>query len=153
MGSSRSTITRSTHVCHFAATVAAMALATLAPALRADDDAPSSQLVVISAHADRAEQTLIVTGLDFGEAPPRLTLGVDDLEVISHDMGQAVAVLPDRFPAGSYLLIVASGSGLPEYDVFHVTLPDLPDREAGERPQRPAPAEEQKAVAGAAGPA
>ncbi len=138
---------RSTHVLRFAAV---LALATLAPALRAQDAAPS-QLVVISAHADRAAQTLIVTGLDFGEAPPRLTLGVDDLEVISHDAGQAVAVLPDRFPAGSYLLIVARGSGLPEYDVFHVTLPDIPDPNAGERPQRAEP-EERQAAPGPVGP-
>lgn len=142
-------IDRSTHVLRIAAVVAALALVAFAPTLRAQDDAATpSQLVVISAHADRAAQTLIVTGLDFGEATPRLTLGVDDLEVISHDMGQAVAVLPDRFPAGSYLLIVARGSGLPEYDVFHVTLPDIPDREAAERP-----AEKPQAASGPAGPA
>jgi hypothetical protein len=136
-------------LCACAALAAAALL--LAPALRADDAAPT-QLVVISAHADRAAHTLILTGLDFGEAEPRVTLGVDDLEVVSHDMGQVVATLPDRFPAGSYLLIVARGSGLPEYDVFHVTLPDLPDAENGERPRRPQPAEEQRTVAGPAGP-
>jgi hypothetical protein len=131
------------------ALAAALVLAALP--LRAQDAAPS-QLVVISAHADRAAQTLIVTGLDFGEATPRVTLGVDDLEVISHDAGQAVAVLPERFPAGSYLLIVARGSGLPDYDVFHVTLPDLPDRAERERPPRREPAGEEKAATGAVGP-
>src|SRR5688500_15006529 len=46
-----------------------------APGLRAQD-APPSQLVVLSAHADRVGHTLILTGLDFGEATPRVTLGV-----------------------------------------------------------------------------
>jgi hypothetical protein len=135
----------------------ALALAVAAPlasspALRADD-AASEQVVVISAHADRASHTLIVTGLDFGEEAPRVTLGVDDLEVVSHDLGQVVATLPDRFPSGSYLLIVARGSKLSDYDVFHVTLPDLADAELPERPERAPRAEAQRGEAGPAGPA
>jgi hypothetical protein len=128
-----------------AAALAALLLSV--PSLRADDAAPS-QLVVLSAHVDRAAGTLTITGLDFGEATPRVTLGVDDLEVVSHDLGQAVAELPPGFPAGSYLLIVARGSGLPEYDVFHVTLPE-PAAETAET-ERPPRAE---ALRGAAGPA
>lgn len=128
-------------------TAALVALLLAAPSLRADDAAPS-QLVVLSAHVDRAAGTLTITGLDFGEATPRVTLGVDDLEVVSHDLGQAVAELPSGFPAGSYLLIVARGSGLPEYDVFHVTLPDAAPPTTGA--DRPAHAE---ALRGATGPA
>ncbi|HEV8632283.1 MAG TPA: hypothetical protein VGV61_18360, partial [Thermoanaerobaculia bacterium] len=86
---------------------------------------PPMQVVVLSAHVDRAAGTLTVTGLDFGDATPRVTLGVDDLEVASHDLGHIVAKLPETFPAGSYLLIVARGAGLPDYDVFHVTLPEV----------------------------
>jgi len=122
------------------------------PALRADD-AASEQVVVISAHADRASHTLIVTGLDFGEEAPRVTLGVEDLEVVSHDLGQVVATLPDRFPSGSYLLIVARGSKLSDYDVFHVTLPNLAEAERPERPERAPRAEAQRGETGPAGPA
>jgi hypothetical protein len=90
-----------------------------------DEDA---QLVVISAHADRASGTLVVTGLDFGDEPPRVTLGVDDLEVLDHSQGRVEAELPPAFPAGSYLLIVARGPAIAEYDVFHVAVPELPVR-------------------------
>lgn len=114
--------------------------------------ARKSQLVVISAHADRDAHTLVVTGLDFGEEQPRITLGLDDLEVVSHDLGQIVATLPDGFPGGSYLLIVARGDKLSDYDVFHVTLPDLSDATAGAAPQKPAAPEEKRGVAGPAGP-
>ncbi|HEV8242189.1 MAG TPA: hypothetical protein VGS57_22675 [Thermoanaerobaculia bacterium] len=152
---------RPTRLLRLAVFAAALLLGALA--LRAQDgsaDAPTdaataaarpAQLVVLSAHADRAAHTLILTGLDFGEATPRVTLGVDDLEVVSHSLGQVVADLPDRFPAGTYLLIVARGAGLPEYDVFHVTLPDLPEATA-ERPEKPAAPEEKRGVAGPAGP-
>lgn len=151
---------RPTRLLRLAALASCAATACLAPALRAQSEptdaaaaaARKSQLVVISAHADRGAHTLIVTGLDFGEEQPRLTLGLDDLEVVSHDLGQIVATLPDGFPGGSYLLIVARGDKLSDYDVFHVTLPDLPDATAGERPEKPAAPEEKRAAAGPAGP-
>ena len=152
---------RPTRLLRLAALASCAALAWLAAPLRAQDEptyvaagaARRSQLVVVSAHADREASTLIVTGLDFGEETPRVTLGLDDLEVISHDFGQIVASLPEKFPSGSYLLIVARGDKLSDYDVFHVTLPDLPDAAAGERPEKPAAPEEKRSVAGPAGPA
>jgi hypothetical protein len=91
--------------------------------------AATPQLVVISAHADRLAGTLIVTGLDFGEEEaPRVTLGVDDLEVIEYSQGRIEAELPASFPAGSYILIVARGPGLNEYDVFNAAVPEVPVR-------------------------
>ena len=143
---------RPTHLLRFVLAASCLvAVAVAAPGLRAQDT-PPSQLVVLSAHADRVGHTLILTGLDFGEATPRVTLGVDDLEVVSHSLGQVVADLPDRFPPGSYLLIVARGDGLPDYDVFHVTLPDIPDAPA-EGSEKPAAAQETRTVVGPAGPA
>jgi len=78
-----------------AAALAALLLA--ATSLRADDAAPS-QLVVLSAHVDRAAGTLTITGLDFGEATPRVTLGVDDLEVVRHDLGRRSPSCPPASP-------------------------------------------------------
>jgi hypothetical protein len=152
--------TRLLRLAVLASCAASTATAWLAAPLRAEDEptyvaaaaARRSQLVVISAHADREAHTLIATGIDFGEEKPRVTLGLDDLEVVSHDLGQVVASLPDKFPAGSYLLIVARGDKLSDYDVFHVTLPDLPDAAAGERPEQETP-REKGTVAGPAGPA
>ncbi len=108
---------------------------------------PPFQVVVLSAHPDRVAGTLSVTGLDFGDEEPRVTLGVDDLEVVSHDLGHVVAKLPASFPAGSYLLIVARGSGPRDYDVFHVALPEAPA--AAKKPERPTHDE----LGGAVGPA
>ncbi|HXT51698.1 MAG TPA: hypothetical protein VN811_11685 [Thermoanaerobaculia bacterium] len=148
-----------TRLLHFT-TAAACAAFALAGSLRAQDAeetaapaARASQVVLLSAHADRAAHTLIVTGLDFGEEAPRVTLGVDDLEVVSHRLGQVVASLPDKFPAGTYLLIVARGAKVSDYDVFHVNLPEVPDESVAQQTDMPAPREDRTAVAGPAGPA
>jgi hypothetical protein len=93
------------------------------------------QLVVISAHADRLDGTLIVTGLDFGEDEPRVTLGVDDLEVFEHTQGRIVALLPPTFPAGTYLLIVARGPATIDYDVFYASVPPQPEPMRAPLPQ------------------
>jgi hypothetical protein len=121
-------------------TVALVAIALFggaAPAAAQAAKAP--QLVIISAHADRTAGTLVVTGLDFGDEAPRVTLGVDDLEVLESSPGRVEVDLPPSFPAGSYLLIVARGPGVAEYDVFHAAVPELPsERAARELPPPPA---------------
>ena len=125
-----------------ALSIGAQSLATAPPlAGQGGFDGQAAQLVVMTAIPDRATGTLVVTGLDFGLDPPRVTLGVEDLEVLSHDIGRIEVRLPPEVPAGSYLLIVARGPGLSEYDVFHLAVPQLPSE----------PREAPRAIAAAAG--
>ena len=129
-----------------------------APPLLAQDseggaqDLVGAQLVVISALPDRSAGSLVVRGLDFGLETPRVTLGVEDLEVLYHDLGRIEARLPAELPAGSYLLIVARGPALEEYDVFHLAVPELPLAPREPQPTVAAAAPGERGPAGAAGP-
>jgi hypothetical protein len=84
-----------------------------------------SQLVILGARADLETGLLVITGLDFGEEP-LVTLGLEDLDILHAGADRIEAVLPARITPGSYLLIVARGSRVVDYDIFHVAVPEPP---------------------------
>ncbi|HVS04199.1 MAG TPA: hypothetical protein VMT16_15655 [Thermoanaerobaculia bacterium] len=104
--------------------VAALMGSSAAPLAAQEAEAAAAQLVVLSARAHLTTGILVVRGLDFGDPPPTVTLGFEDLEVLAHGSDWLEAALPAGVDAGTHLLIVARGSGLAEYDVFHVTVPE-----------------------------
>jgi hypothetical protein len=77
--------------------------------------------------ATTGEDTITITGADFGDEVPRVTLGLTELAVLTHGPTEIVAGLPERVPPGSYQLLVHRGRGSGALDreapgVFVVTI-------------------------------
>ena len=113
------------------------------------------QLVVTGARADLGTGLLVITGIDFGNSPPRVTLGLQDLDVFSAGPDRIEAILPAEMTPGSYLLIVARGDGPHDYDVFDVAIPPRPTAASAATPGPATTGSGRDAVAtpGPAGPA
>ncbi len=99
-------------------------LGALGLAAAADDNepGPKSQLVIISAEADAQGERLTVRGLNFGNSPLRVTLGLVDLPVLTAGPDVLVAELPPALAPGTYLLTVARGPSKRDAGVFDVAI-------------------------------
>ncbi len=82
----------------------------------------SNQLTITSATVDRANETLLVNGVNFGAVAPSVWLELSPLTVLSATSGQLVVQLPAAVPDGTYLLVVERGPSQADRDVFHLSV-------------------------------
>ncbi len=111
------------------------------------------QVLILSAVADRASETLTIRGLHFGNQPPRVFCETEDMTVLSATDAQLVVILPAAVPDGTYLLTVVRGPSENDRDVFHMAIqtPTVITGPGG--PPGPAGAPGEAGPAGPAGPA
>jgi hypothetical protein len=116
---------------------------------------PSSQLVIFSAAADRAAETLTLRGRGFGPQAPFVFLKEFSLTVLSATDEQLIVRLP-TVPDGTYLLTVVRGPAQQDRDTFHLALqsPQGGDGVVGPAgPEGPAGPQGEPGPAGPEGPA
>jgi hypothetical protein len=89
---------------------------------QAQGKGPASQLVILSAAADRATETLTVRGRGFGSHAPTVFLEEFTLTVVSATDAQLIVHLPEAVADGSYLLTVVRGPSPHDRDVFHLAI-------------------------------
>jgi hypothetical protein len=103
------------------------------------DVRPSNQLLILRAEVDYAANRLTVTAENLG-TPTALTVELNKvrLTVESWTSSNVVAQLPEPLRAGTYLLTLATGSGVGDFDAFNLTIgaagpvgPQGPRGEAG----------------------
>jgi hypothetical protein len=110
---------------------------------------PSTQVRVMTGTLNRAAETLVLEGVNFGTEPPAVQCGTFVMTVLSHSDTQIVVQFPASIPDGSYLFSVYRNrsTSQQDFDVFYVTAV-TPGAGAGSvGPQGPV------GPAGAAGPA
>lgn len=113
-----------------------------APQAQVSRPAPPPQLYITAANADFLNDELVITGVNFGVAGGRVTLGGLEIgPILGWSDTQIIVPLP-AFPSGSYLLTVArlSGGGrgggpsVTEFNVFELTLGAVgPQGEKGDK--------------------
>lgn len=81
-----------------------------------------AQLVILSATANRASETLTIRGLNFGTEAPQVLCETHFLTVISATDSEIVVQLPAAVPDGTYLLSVVRGPSTNDRDVFHMAV-------------------------------
>src|SRR5215475_8819616 len=75
---------------------------------RQSDAVPVKQLVIVGAHTN-PNNTVTITGLNFGTAIPKVNLGRMALCVLSSSDTRLLAQLPPEIEPGTYLLTVVIG--------------------------------------------
>jgi hypothetical protein len=116
------------------------------------------QLLVLSATLDRAQELLVLEGLNFGAAKPTVLCGTFEMNVVSFTDRQLVIQFPAAIPDGTYLFTVIRGPSQLDRDVFYVTAQSpvaadgVPGPPGPEGPQGPAGAQGPAGPAGPAGP-
>ena len=86
------------------------------------DTRPTNQLLVLSARADHALDFIDLVGENFGSVPPAVKLNGLTLLVVSSSATTVSAKLPAGLAPGTYLLTVATGGGMTQFDAFNVTI-------------------------------
>lgn len=84
-----------------------------------------NQLVIRSATASATPGRLVIRGANLATpegARPTVRLADQPLSVETAGPDQIIAVLPDGWTPGSYLLTVSRGTGVPQNDSFEVTI-------------------------------
>lgn len=81
-----------------------------------------AQLVILSATANRAGETLTIRGLNFGTEAPQVLCETHFMTVISATDSEIVVQLPAAVPDGTYLLTVIRGPSTNDRDVFHMAV-------------------------------
>lgn len=117
------------------------------------------QLVITSTLVEPENDRLVINGLNFHwkdeVGPPHVTLDLLPLTVLHATTTQIVVRLSGTFPAGTYLLTVARGTGKAQFDTFSLWIPGPyaggPPGPAG--PEGPPGPEGPAGPAGEAGPA
>ena len=127
-----------------------MAVTPPAVGAQAAQPAPRPQLYITAANADVVNSELVITGVNFGAAPGRVTLaGLDITPILSWSDTQIVVPLP-AFPSGSYLLTVARAlandarvaPSVTAFNVFELTLGAVgPKGEPGDKGEKGDPGE------------
>lgn len=102
--------------------VIVLCLLVLVPTLAAAQS--ENSVVITRAAADMAAHRLTITGENFSrtQSRPSVFLGRTMLTVISANDTQIVAELPSAVVAGTYLLIVVTGSSTQNYDSLDMTI-------------------------------
>src|SRR5688572_18878284 len=70
----------------------------------------TSQLTVLSATLDRAQELLVLEGMNFGGGTPTVLCGTYEMTVVSATDSQLVVIFPASIPDGTYLFTVSRGS-------------------------------------------
>ena len=81
-----------------------------------------TQVVVLSAVVDRAQETLTIRGLNFGSQPPQVMCETNYMTVLSATDTEIVVQFPAAVPDGTYLLTVVRGPATVDRDVFNVAV-------------------------------
>lgn len=100
--------------------VLALLLAPPAVSAQQGGHAPKPQLVITSATV--MNNTLVITGLNFGSETPLVTLQLDPLVVTSAPGAAVITADVTGVAPGSYLLTVTRGSSTTDLGVFEVTI-------------------------------
>ena len=124
-----------------------------------DKNEPKGQLMVLAAHLDRAQETLILEGLNFGQQAPTVYCESYEMRVTGSTNRRLVVHFPAAIPDGMYRFTIVSGPSQQDRDVFYVNAattnsvegPQGPPGPTG--PQGPAGPEGPAGAQGAAGPA
>ena len=116
------------------------------------NDAPKGQLMVLAAHLDRAQETLILEGLNFGPQAPTVYCETYELRVTGSTNRRLVVQFPAAIPDGMYRFTVVSGPSQQDRDVFYVNAQSSSSSSV-EGPQGPPGPTGPQGDAGPAGPA
>ena len=116
------------------------------------NDAPKAQLMVLAAHLDRAQETLILEGLNFGPQAPTVYCETYELRVTGSTNRRLVVQFPAAIPDGMYRFTVVSGPSQQDRDVFYVNAQSSSSSSV-EGPQGPPGPTGPQGDAGPAGPA
>ncbi len=98
------------------------AVALLPEQSQAAKTSSANQVAIISATADLTSHVLTITGTNFGNTTPAVTLNGLALVVTSSSATTISATIPGSFTPGSYLLTVSAGGGQPSSDSFDITI-------------------------------
>jgi hypothetical protein len=112
-------------------------------------DGPKGQLMVLSAHLDRAQETLILEGLNFGTQAPTVYCESYEMRVTGWTNQRLVVQFPAAIPDGMYRFTVVSGPSQQDRDVFYV---NAQSSSTVEGPQGPPGPTGPQGAAGPAGP-
>ena len=116
------------------------------------NDAPKGQLMVLAAHLDRAQETLILEGLNFGPQAPTVYCETYEMLVTGSTNRRLVVQFPAAIPDGMYRFTVVSGPSQQDRDVFYVNAQSSSSSSV-EGPQGPPGPTGPQGDAGPAGPA
>ena len=89
------------------------------------------QLIILSAVADRASETLTIRGLNFGSTTPAVLCEEQSMTVLNATASEIVLMLPSGVPDGTYRLTVSRGKGAVDRDSFHVAIQSASQGQAG----------------------
>jgi Collagen triple helix repeat (20 copies) len=117
------------------------------------NDAPKGQLMVLAAHLDRSQETLILEGLNFGRQAPTVYCETYELLVTGSTNRRLVVQFPAAIPDGMYRFTVVSGPSQQDRDVFYVNAQSLSSVEGPQGPPGPTGPQGDAGPAGPAGPA
>lgn len=93
-----------------------------APHAQENRQQQQGQLEISAVHPDLLNEQLTVVGVNFGRRPGSVWLaGLELTPILGWSSTQIIVPLP-AFPPGSYLLTVARGRSVREFNVFGVTL-------------------------------
>ena len=118
-----------------------------------DDDGPKGQLMVLAAHLDRSQETLILEGLNFGRQAPTVYCETYELRVTGSTNRRLVVQFPAGIPDGMYRFTVVSGPSQQDRDVFYVNAQSSSSVEGPQGPPGPTGPQGDAGPAGPAGPA
>jgi len=116
------------------------------------DKKDNSQLIILSAHVDRAQERLVLKGLNFGKHAPVVYCETFPMTVLSWSSSEVVVAFPSAVPDGTYLFTVSKGASVNDRDVFNVSVHKPVAAEGPAGPQGPAGPPGPKGDTGAAGP-
>jgi hypothetical protein len=117
------------------------------------NDAPKGQLMVLAAHLDRAQETLILEGLNFGPQAPTVYCETYEMRVTGSTNRRLVVQFPAAIPDGMYRFTVVSGPSQQDRDVFYVNAQSSSSVEGPQGPPGPTGPQGDAGPAGPAGPA
>jgi N-acetylneuraminic acid mutarotase len=99
--------------------------------------APTPRLIVTSATLDESTRMLTIKGGDFGDVPAFVSLGGQELAVMSSLPTEILATVPPEMTAGSYSLLVARNPNRNPSSYFELTLGAVgPKGDQGEKGDR-----------------
>jgi hypothetical protein len=81
------------------------------------------QLVIIEVFVDFNNETITISGENFDNGEdPEITLGNQNLNLVSYTNKEIVTALPQGISAGDYLMTVTTGSSNQNHDLYNLTI-------------------------------
>src|ERR1700745_971243 len=108
----------------FSVSMLVLVLACCFPALleAGPDSRPPDAVVIDSAQADLLAKTMAISGKNFGDLLPVVSLGATALEVTSYSPTTIKAKLPEDLPPSSYRLVIFAGGVSSRFGSLDVTV-------------------------------